>query len=73
MSGADDAAKWLSEQSKAMETALAELVSINSFTENVDGGNAVGRMLEELFVIDGLAASRSKSTSGKFADHLVVS
>ena len=73
MSGADDAAKWLSEQSKAMETALAELVSINSFTENVDGGNAVGRMLEELFVVDGLEASRSKSTSGKFADHLVVS
>lgn len=73
MSGADDAAKWLSEQSKAMETALAELVSINSFTENVDGGNAVGRMLEELFAIDGLAASRSTSASGKFADHLVVS
>jgi len=73
MSGADDAAKWLGEQSKAMETALAELVSINSFTENVDGGNAVGKMLEELFAIDGLAASRSKSASGKFADHLVVS
>ncbi len=73
MSGADDAAKWLSEQSKAMETALAELVSINSFTENVDGGNAVGDLLEELFAIDGLAASRSKSASGKFADHLVVS
>ena len=31
MSGADDAVRWLSEQSKAMETALAELVSINSF------------------------------------------
>lgn len=73
MSGADDAAKWLSEQSKAMETALAELVSINSFTENVDGGNAVGKVLEELFAIDGLDVSRSKSASGKFADHLVIS
>ncbi|MBX3211421.1 MAG: M20/M25/M40 family metallo-hydrolase [Labilithrix sp.] len=73
MIGADDAAKWLSEQQKAMETALAELVSINSFTENVEGGNSVGAMLEELFTVDGLEASRMKSASGKFADHLVVS
>ena len=73
MSAADDASKWLTEQGKAMETALAELVSVNSFTENVEGGNAVGNMLEELFALDGLEASRVKSTSGKFADHLVVS
>lgn len=73
MSAADDASKWLSEQGKAMETALAELVSINSFTENVEGGNSVGNMLEELFALDGLEASRVKSTTGKFADHLVVS
>jgi glutamate carboxypeptidase len=73
MMEADDAARWLAEQSKAMETALAELVSVNSFTENVDGGNAVGRILEELFAIDGLEASRVKSASAKFADHLVVS
>jgi glutamate carboxypeptidase len=73
MSEADDASKWLGEQGKAMETALAELVSINSFTENVDGGNAVANMLEELFTVEGLASSRVKSSSGKFADHLVVS
>src|SRR6187200_1099891 len=73
MSGADDAAKWLGEQSKAMETALAELVTVNSFTENVEGGNAVGKILEELFSVEGLEASRVRSTSGKFADHLVVS
>jgi glutamate carboxypeptidase len=70
---ADDAARWLSEQGKAIETALAELVTVNSFTENVDGGNAVGRMLEELFTVEGLATSRVKSSSGKFADHLVIS
>jgi len=73
MSAADDASKWLSEQGKGMETALAELVSINSFTENVEGGNSVGDMLEELFALEGLESSRVKSTSGKFADHLVVS
>jgi glutamate carboxypeptidase len=72
MSGADDAAKWLSEQGKAMETALAELVSVNSFTENTEGGNAVGAILSELFAIDGLETSRVKSTSGRFADHLVI-
>ncbi len=73
MAGPDDAARWLAEQAKAMETAVAELVSINSFTENVEGGNAVGRMLEELFDIEGLACSRVASSTGRFADHLVVS
>ncbi|HVJ90541.1 MAG TPA: M20/M25/M40 family metallo-hydrolase, partial [Labilithrix sp.] len=73
MTIAENAAKWLSEQSKAMETALAELVSINSFTENAEGGNAVASRLEDLFAIEGLSTSRVKSTSGKFADHLVVS
>lgn len=68
--GADDAAAWLAEQGKAMETALAELVEVNSFTENVDGGRQVASMLEELYAIEGLASRRVKST--KFADHLVV-
>jgi glutamate carboxypeptidase len=67
----DDVAKWLSEQAKPMETAVAELVSINSFTENVEGGAQVGRLLEDLFKIDGLACQRVASTTGKFADHLV--
>ncbi|MCL2725133.1 MAG: M20/M25/M40 family metallo-hydrolase [Polyangiaceae bacterium] len=67
----DAAAKWISEQSKHLETALAELVAINSFTENVEGGRKVGRALEELFAAAGLSGERIAST--KFADHLVFS
>ena len=48
----DDAASWLAEQAKAMEQALAELVEVNSFTENVEGGRKVGAMLEELYAIE---------------------
>lgn len=69
--GAEDASRWLAEQQKPLEQALAELVEVNSFTENVDGGRKVGTMLEELYAIDGLASRRV--TSEKFADHLVVS
>lgn len=54
-----------------METALAELVEVNSFTENAEGGRKVGAMLEELYAIEGLESRRVPST--KFADHLVVS
>jgi glutamate carboxypeptidase len=68
----DEAAKWLGEQAKAMESALAELVQVNSFTENVEGGRKVGAMLEELFAVDLLDTTRVPSESGKFADHLVV-
>jgi len=67
----DDAARWLAEQAKTMEEALAELVEVNSFTENVEGGRQVGAMLEELYAIDGLESR--KVASDKFADHLVVS
>jgi len=67
----DDAASWLREQSQAMESALAELVEVNSFTENVEGGRKVGAMLEELYAIEGLAARRVASST--FADHLVLS
>jgi glutamate carboxypeptidase len=66
----EDAAYWLGEQSKAMEQALAELVEINSFTGNVEGGRQVGAMLEEIYAIEGLELRRVPST--KFADHLVV-
>jgi len=69
--GADDAARWLAEQAKPIEQALAELVEVNSFTENVEGGRKVGAMLEELYAIDGLESRRVPSS--KFADHLVVS
>lgn len=67
-----DVARWLAEQGKAMETAVAELVSVNSFTENVEGGTKVATMLEELFTIDGLGSRRVVSASGKFAEHLVI-
>ena len=70
MKSGDDAARWLDEQAKAMETALAELVEVNSFTENTDGGRKVGAMLTELFDIEGLESRRVGSD--KFADHLVV-
>ncbi|CAN5905184.1 M20 family metallopeptidase [soil metagenome] len=67
----DDAAAWLGGQGKAMEQALAELVEVNSFTENVEGGRKVGAMLEQLYAIDGLTTRRVPSAT--FADHLVVS
>ena len=69
--GAAGAAAWLDEQAKAMEQALAELVEVNSFTENVEGGRKVADLLEELYDIEGLDARRVPST--KFADHLVIS
>ena len=67
----EDAASWLDEQAKAMEQALVELVEVNSFTENTEGGRKVGAMLEELYAIEGLESRRVPSTT--FADHLVVS
>ena len=67
---AGDAAEWLTEQAKAMEHALAELVEVNSFTENVEGGRKVGAMLAELYAIQGLESRRVQST--RYADHLVV-
>jgi glutamate carboxypeptidase len=66
--GSEDAARWLAEQSKTMEAALAELVEVNSFTENTEGGRKVGVMLEELYAGIGLASRRV--ASAKFADHL---
>src|SRR3954462_2729004 len=70
MKTGDDASRWLAEQQKPIEQALAELVEINSFTENVDGGRKVASMLEELYDLDGLESRRVASS--KFADHLVV-
>lgn len=68
--GADDAARWLAEQQKPLEEALAELVEVNSFTENVDGGRKVASMLEQLYAESGLESRRVASS--KFADHLVL-
>lgn len=69
MGTADDASTWLDDQARAMEAAVAELVSVNSFTENVEGGRKVGGMLEELFRLEGLASRRV--ASDVYADHLV--
>jgi glutamate carboxypeptidase len=63
------AAQWLADKEGAMEQALVPLVEINSFTENVEGGRAVGAKLRELFAIPGLEVGVVPSQ--RFADHLV--
>jgi glutamate carboxypeptidase len=69
---AEDASRWLVEQSAAMETALAELVEINSFTDNVEGGRKVGAMLKDAVLrIAGLDVRTE--ASARYADHLVFS
>lgn len=61
--------QWLSDKLPAMESALAALVDINSFTDHPAGGRAVGARLVELFAAAGLSARTVPST--RFADHLV--
>jgi glutamate carboxypeptidase len=63
------AAAWLADKCAAMEEALAPLVAINSFTENVRGGNEVGALLFAHFRGAGLEGRREPSQV--FADHLV--
>jgi glutamate carboxypeptidase len=65
----EGAARWLEDKQGAIEAEIARLVEVNSFTDNVDGGRAVGAMLRELFTIAGLE-SRVKP-SVRYADHLV--
>lgn len=52
-----------------MEEPLRALVEVNSFTDNREGGNAVGAHLRELFRVDGLSCTVVPSQ--RFADHLV--
>jgi glutamate carboxypeptidase len=66
--GTDDAARWLEDKQEPMEAAIRRLVAINSFTENVAGGRAVGALLRELFSVEGLTGS--VRPSARFADHL---
>lgn len=63
-----DAIKWLREQQSAMEQAIAELATINSFTENREGGNAVASRLIEHFSF----LQTERVASATFADHLVL-
>ncbi len=65
----EKAAAWLTDKGPAMEETLAPLVAINSFTENVTGGNEVGTRLTSLFREVGLEARVEPSKV--FADHLV--
>ena len=62
---------WLREQADAIEADLAHLVEVNSFTDNKDGGQEVGRRLAALFSLPELTAMHVPSASGRFADHSV--
>ena len=64
------AAAWLEGTTAAMEEAIATLVEVNSFTENVEGGRKVGALLRELFSLPGLACEAQ--ASARYADHLVL-
>ncbi len=65
----DEAARWLEGKTLALENALAPLVEVNSFTDNVEGGRRVGAILREQWQLPGLGCEVVKST--RFADHLV--
>jgi len=65
----DSAVAWLSGQLPEMEVPLAELVNVNSFTDNAAGGREVGRLLRALFNVPGLSCEVVPSQ--RFADHLV--
>ncbi len=67
----DDAARWLEDKLPTMEDALATLVEKNSFTENRDGGLAVGTLLAELYASKHVTLDRTPSA--KYADHLTWS
>jgi glutamate carboxypeptidase len=66
---ANEATAWLSDKGRAMEDALAPLVSVNSYTENAEGGRKVGTLLRDLLAIEGVEATARPSD--RFADHLV--
>src|SRR5689334_7165212 len=63
------AVSWVRSKAGEMETALASLVEVNSYTSNVEGGNRVGNMLRALFERGALRCD--VETSSSFADHLV--
>ena len=65
------AAAWLADKTPAILGALAPLVEVNSFTENVDGGRKVGALFRKLYEPLGLTCQVVPST--RFADHLVFS
>lgn len=64
-----DASRWVMGQLQAMEAALKVLVETNSYTDNVEGGRQVGRLVDELFQVPGLEVEVVKSEC--YADHRV--
>ena len=69
MSAADEAVKWLDGRQDEIESAIAALVNINSYTDNPGGGRQVGALLRELYASAGLEAAVVESH--RYADHLV--
>jgi glutamate carboxypeptidase len=69
MNLAEPSVRWLEDKLPKMEEALAALVEVNSFTDNVEGGRKVGAMLREVFAIEGLTSEVVPSQ--RYADHLV--
>lgn len=67
----DAALRWLREQLPAMEDALADLVTINSFTANPQGCAAVAARLRALFLLDGLTSELIPSRQGH-GPHLLL-
>ncbi len=63
------AVAWIQEQLPAMERALQALVEINSFTSNREGGQEVGRRLDALLELPGVA--REVVPGAACADHRV--
>lgn len=66
---ADSWTGWWRGRQDALEKALRELVEVNSFTGNREGGLEVGRRLRDLMELPGVEASVVPST--RYADHWV--
>ncbi len=65
-----DPAQWLGDKQREMEQALEALVTVNSYTDNREGGRKVGSLLREVFAPSGLELTFHPSE--RYADHLVL-
>jgi glutamate carboxypeptidase len=69
--GAEVAVKWLEGKESEMLASIARLVEVNSYTENREGGLAVGALLkQDTFACDALSCE-AVVASARYADHLV--